>query len=251
MKVGFVTDTHYGYRDDSSVIESLEAQAEGFAESGVEAVVHLGDVSNEMPEDEYIRRVESVVDVFSDFEFYMTPGNHDVSVVGVDGFAELFDMQLNTVVWEDSSTCILLVNTASLASFPGVSEPFPAGCVSDTAQDLIEQKLNEDKEVVVCTHYPIQYATEYTNYDFFEVRPEYTFPVNKLSLEKLLVGYDDFELSVFCGHLHPETTVQFTTEPFGIDISVVQSVQLYDKHGTEFNWFDNPSLSVAESVFEF
>lgn len=252
MKVGFVTDTHRGLRDDESVMELLKDLADAFEEREVDMVIHLGDVAHEAPEESYDARVQEVADVFSEFEFHMTLGNHDVKAMSQSEFETAFDMECNRVLWHDEETSLVAINTAGRAELPDVEDDSTVGYFSDGALSLLQEELSSGRDVVVCTHYPLQYSPYYQEQAFFDVRPEYVFPINKLHFEKMLMVVDENpSLSVFCGHLHPSETVSFTTEPFGIDVSVVQAVQLFEQNEATIDWWDNTWLSTDELVYEF
>ena len=251
MKVGFVTDTHLGIREDSNVLELLEDLSNAFLEENVDRVIHLGDVAHEAPRSEYSNRVGKIREIFSDFEFHMTLGNHDVQAMSQSEFEAEFDTTPNEVIWKDDETSLLLINSAGMGSLPGVDESYPVGYFSDKALDMVETELDDNQDVVICTHYPIQYILEYQSQPFFNIRPEYTFPCNKLEFEKLVSEYDSPSITSFCGHLHPDETVTYNSNPFDIDISVVQSVQLFDSIDGNITWWDNTYLSIDNLVFDF
>lgn len=88
VKVGYLTDTHIGsvYTDTSYIDDAREV----FAQSGVDFVVHAGDVTEgmsnrpghmyECTELGYDRQREKAIEIFSAFDFcplYMIDGNHD------------------------------------------------------------------------------------------------------------------------------------------------------------------------------
>lgn len=252
MKVGFVTDTHLGLRDDETTIQTLNMLADEFHERGVETVVHLGDVAHEEPEDLYVERVRSIADVFDDFEYHMTLGNHDVQGLTPETFAKVFDESLVEVIARENGTSLVKMNTAALVETTQTAEPTPAGVIPDVGLSQIMSELEDGQEVLVCTHYPLQYTQFYQEQPFFNVRPEYVFPINKLQFEATLFEADvEPNIQVFCGHLHPDHRKTVQTEPLGIDVNVMEAVQLFEMDNGEIVWDDNTEVDVEDLIIEF
>lgn len=252
MKVGFVSDTHSGLRDEERVVTVLERLAEGFKERGVDTVVHLGDIAHEEPQDTYQERVETVAEVFTDFNYHMTLGNHDIQAISLEEFESEFEEVTSEVIARENGETLIKMNSAGEASIPRADGDTPVGYIPDDGRDLILDELSAGNDVTVCTHYPLQYIPLYQSRPFFDVRPEYVFPINKLQFEAAILEAEfEANLHIYCGHLHPEESVTLQSEPFGIWTTVVEPVQLFEMDGDEIVWEDNLNPKIDDLVLRF
>lgn len=251
MKFGLVTDTHAGVRSDERVQDTLHYLANEFKSRNVDAVVHLGDVAHEKPTESYIDRVKQVLSAFNHFKTYATLGNHDIQAVTVDEFESAVSGSCNQILHQTEETAVIKINTAAQVSLPGIAQDHAVGCLTDTAQDLILTELREGKTVTVLTHYSIQFTEYYQKQDFFNVRPEYTFPVNKPQFERELISaLEHGSLELYCGHLHPTETTTVNTRPFDIPLTIMEPVQHFTQENEEIIWSDNLHPTVEDLILE-
>lgn len=252
MKIGLVTDTHAGLRSDERVQDSLQYLSSEFRSRGVDTVLHLGDIAHEDPIDSYPERVRQVLSVFNEFETAATLGNHDIQAISKAEFETEFSVSCDRVLYETADELVVKINTAGHASLSSVAQDTPVGVISDTARDLIINGLNNGKRVTVFTHYPLQFTEFHQEQDFFDFRPEYTFPVNKLQLEQqLLDALQNGSLQLYCGHLHPQDTTTVETRPFGVPLTIVEPVQYFYQDDTDIVWEDNLHPTVDDLIIDF
>lgn len=247
MKIGVITDTHLGVREngEDEFFELLEMVSEAFQERDVDTVLHLGDIAHEEPALTYESRVEKVNSVFDWADRYLpTMGNHDAEAMATGEFQETFGVKLNQVVYEDEESVVLLINSSGTGYYAGF------GFIDDPAMDLLGYHMGTEKDVHIFTHYPLQFTEFYRERPIFKTHPEYTFPINKGVLTRKYAEAGG-SVQFYCGHMHPEETVTVTTEPLGYKLTVFEPLQLFEQNGLEVDWSVHDGIDIDSLIFEF
>ena len=251
MKVGFVTDTHFEGKNEW-IAELLNDIADIFQEKGVDTVIHLGDIAHGGPTEAYTERVTAVADIFSEFDFHMTLGNHDVQAMSSGEFEKRFNEPLVERVVETEAASVIKMNSATTVTLPDTEGVTPVGHIPETGVDMVIEDLKQEKRVILCTHYPIQYTEVYQEGLYFDVRPEYTFPVNKSQFGARLMkaDVDVSNLEMYCGHLHPDETRRISAKPFGIQMNIVEAIRLFglSEDGDDIVWKENSGPEVNDLI---
>lgn len=240
-----IADTHIGQDDSVSsetLTDLLQSIADEFQAQDVDMVVHLGDIAYEDPLMLYESRVEKAGAFFDWAEYIPMLGNHDAEVVSVDEFEMQFDTSVNQIVYEDGETAVLALNSTGTGSFTGY------GHLDDEAIELLTEAVEAYEEVLVFTHYPLQYTDYYHERPVFDTHPEYTFPINKGLLTDVFDSAS-CDVSFYCGHLHPSETVTVETEPFGYPLTIVEPIQSFSQlNSGEIVWEANESIDVSALI---
>ena len=248
MKIGFTPDTHLN--EVSDIRPELTRLAEGFAEAGVTDVIHLGDIVDEnhiTTTQIYDNILDGLESVFSQFNLHYTIGNHDSEVLSAQQFEQMRQTKLNQCIFETDSTAVLLINTGTQVELSETNTELSCGAIAQAGIELIESYLHKD-ELYIATHYPLQYTPIFQTQTFFDIHPEYTFPVNKLALEKRLREYEKLpDITVFCGHLHPRNNMTVVTKPFDITVNARRPIKQFDEEDYEMSpYIDHASHYITE-----
>lgn len=86
MKIGIITDTHYGTRSDNSIFYEYQKKSNEyffskFDEAGIKHVIHLGDMTDRRKYLNYVtgkRLQDDLLTPLSKYESHIIAGNHDV-----------------------------------------------------------------------------------------------------------------------------------------------------------------------------
>lgn len=202
-KIGIVSDIHLGFPlvDDYEIVSQLERLSREFKEHNVDTVISLGDQIHEVDKETDKENLQTVVNIFDEFDFYALAGNHDLAYMSVEEFSEITGTELNEVITIDG-TDIILLDTASENKFQNVGEIHPEGF------DLLKQKESS----IVFTHFLISYTSIYLSSEFFNSTPEGVFAVNKYHLTNERMEDNISIESILTGHLHIPEGYQFHDE---------------------------------------
>lgn len=233
MKIGLISDTHLTSSTDMQ--QDILDIASVFKQTGVTDIVHLGDIVDDSElsnsDSTYTEILMKFEDIFSDFNTHYTLGNHDSELIKPTQFETELDTSLNTCIYETQSTAFLIVNTGTKVRSDGTE--LPCGAIAREGLKLIETYLDKDT-LYIATHYPLQYTPLFQTKSFFDIRPEYTFPVNKLELEQRLQDCTEQpQITVYCGHLHPPENICVSTKPHGITLQIRRPLKQFDTESYE------------------
>lgn len=192
----FLSDIHYGYDElvDTEVSQKLKEVRDYANDSSIEHVILLGDLIHESETKEAdIRRLEEIKSIFSEFDLYAIPGNHDIINLPTTRFEKIFNPVPMTVELPDVN--LTLVDSASDAQIDNLGF---------LAEDSLEHLLNYEPESsgysLILSHYLLGYTSAYQQSKFFDRYPEGVFATNKSHLESQI----DTEIydTIITGHLH-------------------------------------------------
>lgn len=255
MNVGLLTDTHYGALDDHPT-GMLDELIEQFHENDVETVVHLGDVGTEQDKTptETLNYIRTIFNKLSDFETFLLRGNHDVNDFTpeeLESEVEALDTCVNgsTKLTGDTDE-MLLVETAT------VLNGHPVGYIpDDTIPDIISHLTSQSNGTkYVLSHYPLQYTNYYQERPFFNVQPEYSFPINKPLLNRELAeSIEDINVEtveLICGHLHPPTEYTTRTDPYNLKLTIKEAITGFKESPEgELVFYENETLEPEDFIY--
>lgn len=244
MRVGFLTDTHFGLSENGEMSETLEVVneiADTFHEENVDAVVHLGDVVDDRADGSYEQLLHDLLEPFEDFDtLYVTPGNHDAVVLEMQAF-ESYETP-NQVLHESDEECTLFLDTAMNARHEN------CGYLSQAAKSLLKKKLGQGFDVRIISHYPLAYTS--VGSEVFDIVPERAFPINKIDVYELDEEHEGSVTELICGHLHPGQTEVGTGVPIGCTMRVVEPVKAFDISSGELEHLVNTDIDASGLIIE-
>lgn len=199
-KIGLLSDIHLGYSqiDNDEIITSLEVLAQKFSEKDIGTVISLGDQIHEQDSETDKQNLQTVVDIFSDFDFFALAGNHDLGYMSIEDFSSITGTEINEVI-NVSEKDIVLLDTSSSNKYQNVGEIHQEGF----------DVLSDVSDPIVFTHYPISYTSVFLSSEYFNQNPEGVFAINKFHLtqkrkeESISIG------SIVNGHLHLTSSFEF------------------------------------------
>lgn len=194
-KVGFITDIHLGYPDVGRdvILQALRNSVELFKGADIDHMVCLGDMIHESDDREQdFDNLTAVVDILDDKSYGSTfiAGNHDANAMSYREFTAFTGSHPTSIERQD---CTLV--------FPRTAWDSPmenVGYINEDDIEFMENELSADTTNVLCSHYPMQYTSQYQNSTYFNKYPEGVFPINKYDAEK---GMEKIDYHV-AGHMH-------------------------------------------------
>lgn len=255
MNVGLLTDTHYGALDNHPT-ETLDELIKHFTENDVETVVHLGDVGSEQDKtpEETLDYIRTIFNKLSGFETFLLRGNHDVNDFTPEELESQVD-GLDTCVTGSTTLTgetdeMLLVETAT------VLNGHPVGYIpDDTIPDIISYLTTQSSGTkYVLSHYPLQYTDYYQERPFFNVQPEYSFPINKPLLnQELAKSIEDItveNVELICGHLHPPTEYTTRTDPYNFTLTIKEAITGFKESSDgSLVFYENETLDPNDFIY--
>lgn len=243
MKVGVITDTHLGIDNSvrNEIIEKLTEIKSSFESENVENVIHLGDMIHESGNSS--KNIEEISNIFSDFNRYFTPGNHDVIETNLSEFEDKGWKSPKTVNKEGSRITIMIDSSSN-------SKHKNIGYISQDEFLRIRKLLHKGYDINIISHYPIE-KIEF-KYDLFNTIPERAYPINKDELF-LKCDHREYEGCIknqFCGHLHPKKSYVSTGSPTNIKINVIEPVLYLELTNKGVNMNLNKNINAKNLIFE-
>jgi len=256
MNVGLLTDTHYGSISDHPT-DTLDQLIQYFRDNNVTTVVHLGDVGAEQGKKPYetLDYINTIFNKLDEFETYLLRGNHDVRDFdpqtlesNVDGLDHCVTGSVRLT--GNSDTEMLLVETATLIN------GHPAGYIpDDTIPDIISFLTEQQTtQKYILSHYPLQYTRFYQERPFFNVQPEYAFPINKPLLnQKITESLTDItveDTEFICGHLHPPEEYNTKTKPYNFPLTIKEAITGFQKDDSgQLEFYENTTLDPSDFIY--
>lgn len=244
MKFGIIADSHLGIEKDirDEIILKLNEIKSYFRSQNIKKVIHLGDMIHESDNTE--EDIEKVTNIFSDFDRYITLGNHDVINSSISSF-EKFGWDTSSIIYKDEQEVTIQINSATESKYNNV------GYIPQKEFSKIETNLKKGYDINIVSHYPIEKID--LKYDLFNAIPERAYPLNK---DVLFLKYDHRTYSgsinkQLCGHLHPEETYVRNGKPTGIEINIFEPVTYLELTESGVEMDVNKDIDLENLVFEF
>lgn len=216
MKIGVITDSHLGIDDDlnDDILTLIRNIRSYFDSKNIDNIVHLGDMIHES--ENTINHIKKISNIFSDFNKYMTPGNHDVIESSVSDFED-FGWTCSGFIDKNENRAIKIVDTSSKSKYDNT------GYLPQSEIASIKKAIKNGTNLHLISHYPLEKVYES---QVFESIPERAYPINKneLFLECDHRNYSGDINSVLCGHQHPNRTRDFKGQPTGMNIIVFEPI---------------------------
>lgn len=240
MKTGIITDSHLGIDDNlnDDIVSKLEKMSSYFDSNGVDNIIHLGDMIHES--DNTRDHIETVSNIFAEFNKYMTPGNHDVIESSVSDFED-FGWTCSGFIDENEDRSIKIVDTSSKSKYDNI------GYLPQSEITSIRKTIQNGGNLHLISHYPLEKVYES---QVFESIPEKAYPINKskLFLECDHRNYEGDIKSVLCGHHHPNRTRNFKGQPTGIDITVFEPILNFSVNSNGVNPSLNNNIDMSNLI---
>ena len=247
MKVGILTDSHLGIDriNPNIILETLNSIADYFETQDVDAVIHLGDIIQETPEqtDSFARQATNIFSRFD--QRYLLPGNHDLIDLPLEFYKDQgWEIPPCTIETETNNTIIF---ADTIAESPTEN----LGYISEESIDLICSDYSHP--ITILSHYPIDTVGKESYSNVFTYLPELAYPINKSDVQMSLASGDVSVDRLICGHLHPTSTVNTTGLVTGYDMTVVEPIVNFHMNdaGTYVNASVNSDISYDNLIYTF